>query len=31
MKCANFGYEGYFERQIMKNWPETNVMMYATV
>ena len=21
MKCANFGYERYFECQIMKNWP----------
>ena len=21
MKCANFCYERYFERQIMKNWP----------
>ena len=38
-KCVNFGYERYFELQIMKTcsmicndlWPlKTNVMMYST-
>ena len=26
VKCAKFGYERYFERQIMENWP---VMIYG--
>ena len=28
MKCANFLYESYFERLVMKNWP---VVIYDSV